>query len=884
MSIKLPSGPTSNDPSLRLIKQKVKRAGQQDSVQHVGHDNDRPSTHKSERSENLSPQPPSFPRNDDSRTPTRHHELINQSSIPGKGFPEVNSGTQSRKNGATDTAPESNSKSRSIDGSQALSTKLGGTANQSMDIAPPMIDMSLHEVGLDNLGNTCFMNSILQCLLHVEPLIQFFLRPNLESNLNLASPKKGALALSFRQLVHDVYKKRSSTSVSPASIQKAVCAHAPYLMDYQQQDSQEFLRFLLDGMSEDLCRKHSEQQESNIAGESTTSPGLNLRSSLPLLPQSSVSPATSSGKQKSSGVLEFSRTLPTNLHSLNSGSTDGTVHSISAQNSPVPARTSVHTSTTQKLREETRLMRQDENTSSSAQQAPSSTKANMLKSQSVSLSAAEPHAPHHHPNQGDGEALQPFQNNHQQQPQHPQQTPSKYVSRLRKFSAASPDQGEQISVFTPTDSRMSAQKNTASAPPNNSTSSTPAETSRVSALLRSADEGEDFSPVDDAEDPLRLSISSQDHFNTSVSHNNNLEESAEFAEEMLSRRIRRKPTRRLSRHEEELNTPTSNNPASNAEADQLALMLSQNCALRSLSSTLLQRLLNSEKEARLAWNKYLKLNDSVITDLFAGQLQSTIECMTCHHRSSSYDPFLDLSVPIIRDCDLVTPAKSTFLGSIRSGVNSISGSSGNGENKSTLERCLEKFTAEETLEGENMYTCEKCKAKRKSVKQLSIYKYPTVLVIHIKRFKYNSTRREKLSTDVHFPLTGLDLTPFISSDLLPLLPQAQPSIDNSTSSVEKNSAKITPRSDPGLKTSANNTAPYTTNSTPPAPVYDLIGVSNHHGSLHSGHYIAHVDTTGGRADKARRWMCFNDSRVTPASLAGIAGPTAYVLFYKLQQS
>ena len=27
-----------------------------------------------------------------------------------------------------------------------------------------------------------------------------------------------------------------------------------------------------------------------------------------------------------------------------------------------------------------------------------------------------------------------------------------------------------------------------------------------------------------------------------------------------------------------------------------------------------------------------------------------------------------------------------------------------------------------------MYTCEKCKAKRKSVKQLSIYKYPTVLV------------------------------------------------------------------------------------------------------------------------------------------------------------
>jgi ubiquitin C-terminal hydrolase len=66
-------------------------------------------------------------------------------------------------------------------------------------------------------------------------------------------------------------------------------------------------------------------------------------------------------------------------------------------------------------------------------------------------------------------------------------------------------------------------------------------------------------------------------------------------------------------------------------------------------------------------------------------------------------------------------------------------------------------------------------------------------------------------------------------------------------------------------------------------VYDLIGVSNHHGSLHSGHYIAHVDITGGRVDQTPKWVCFNDARVSIASASSISGPTAYVLFYKLKE-
>jgi hypothetical protein len=36
--------------------------------------------------------------------------------------------------------------------------------------------------------------------------------------------------------------------------------------------------------------------------------------------------------------------------------------------------------------------------------------------------------------------------------------------------------------------------------------------------------------------------------------------------------------------------------------------------------------------ANKAWSSYLKFNDSIITDIFAGLLQSTVECKTCHHQ------------------------------------------------------------------------------------------------------------------------------------------------------------------------------------------------------------------------------------------------------------
>uniref|UniRef100_A0A669DP21 Ubiquitin carboxyl-terminal hydrolase 4 n=1 Tax=Oreochromis niloticus TaxID=8128 RepID=A0A669DP21_ORENI len=109
--------------------------------------------------------------------------------------------------------------------------------------------------GLSNLGNTCFMNSALQCLSNASPLTEYFLTDQYEAEINRENPlgMRGEIAEAYADLVKQMWLSRSSY-VAPRTFKTQVGRFAPQFSGYQQQDSQELLAFLLDGLHEDLNR------------------------------------------------------------------------------------------------------------------------------------------------------------------------------------------------------------------------------------------------------------------------------------------------------------------------------------------------------------------------------------------------------------------------------------------------------------------------------------------------------------------------------------------------------------------------------------------------------------------------------------------------------
>ncbi|ETN39723.1 uncharacterized protein HMPREF1541_05949 [Cyphellophora europaea CBS 101466] len=114
-------------------------------------------------------------------------------------------------------------------------------------------------IGLTNLGNTCYMNSALQSIRSVQELTEYFLSDMWAKELNKKNPlgHNGNVAKAYANLVKNIFEERAGGAFTPRDFKHTIGKYNPSFAGYGQQDSQEFLLFLLDGLSEDLNRIHN---------------------------------------------------------------------------------------------------------------------------------------------------------------------------------------------------------------------------------------------------------------------------------------------------------------------------------------------------------------------------------------------------------------------------------------------------------------------------------------------------------------------------------------------------------------------------------------------------------------------------------------------------
>ncbi|KAL8526927.1 hypothetical protein ACS0TY_015974 [Phlomoides rotata] len=149
-----------------------------------------------------------------------------------------------------------------IDGPSSSSSFLVNGSVDRVSRVPPFFaarngfhgSSSLGLTGLQNLGNTCFMNSAIQCLAHTPKLVDYFLG-DFRKDLNHGNPlgMNGKLAIAFGDLLRKLWTP-GVASVAPNMLKSTISSFAPQFNGYHQHDSQELLSFLLDGLHEDLNR------------------------------------------------------------------------------------------------------------------------------------------------------------------------------------------------------------------------------------------------------------------------------------------------------------------------------------------------------------------------------------------------------------------------------------------------------------------------------------------------------------------------------------------------------------------------------------------------------------------------------------------------------
>ena len=137
---------------------------------------------------------------------------------------------------------------------ETINPNINSEDNNNLDNLPLNKEENKHGlVGLNNLGNTCYMNTGLQCLSNCELLTKFFLSDIYKNYINKENPigSQGEIVDQYSKLIHHIWYGNKGV-ITPIQFKLVFGKIYNTFNDFRQQDSQEFISYLLDALHEDL--------------------------------------------------------------------------------------------------------------------------------------------------------------------------------------------------------------------------------------------------------------------------------------------------------------------------------------------------------------------------------------------------------------------------------------------------------------------------------------------------------------------------------------------------------------------------------------------------------------------------------------------------------